>query len=72
MSPGVDAGTVSPVRPGARLGPYEMQVVFWLGQRWAEMGMSIYQPLNWTTVGATGAFWLAARAALLRRQRLAS
>jgi len=43
-----------------------LQVLFWTGQRWAEMGMSIYQPVNWVTVGAMTAFWLAAQAALLR------
>ena len=47
-----------------------LQVLFWLGQRWAEMGMSLYQPVNWTTVGAMGAFWLAAQGARLRRQRV--
>ena len=26
-----------------------LQVLFWLGQRFAESGMSIYQPVNWTT-----------------------
>jgi hypothetical protein len=45
-----------------------LQVLFWCGQRWAEMGMSIYQPVNWTTVGAMVAFWLAARLALARRR----
>jgi hypothetical protein len=32
------------------------------------MGMSIYQPVNWTTVGAMAVFWLAARLALARRR----
>lgn len=43
-----------------------LQALFWAGQRWAEMGMSIYQPVNWTTVGAMVAFWVAAQVALLR------
>jgi hypothetical protein len=29
--------------------------------------MSIYQPVNWTTVAALSAAWVAAQAALLRR-----
>jgi hypothetical protein len=44
-----------------------LQAVFWAGQRWAEIGMSIYQPVNWTTVAALSAAWVAAQAALLRR-----
>ena len=43
-----------------------LQAVFWAGQRWAEIGMSIYQPVNWTTVGALAAAWLAAQAVLAR------
>ena len=43
-----------------------LQILFWSGQRWAEMGTSIYQPVNWVTVGAMTAFWLAAQAALRR------
>ena len=43
-----------------------LQAVFWAGQRWAEIGMSIYQPVNWTTVAALGAAWLAAQVALSR------
>jgi hypothetical protein len=31
--------------------------------------MSIYQPVNWTTVAAMGGAWLAAEAALWRRAR---
>jgi hypothetical protein len=42
------------------------QAVFWSGQRWAEMGMSIYQPVRWTTVGTMAALWLAAQVALRR------
>jgi hypothetical protein len=41
-----------------------LQALFWAGQRWAEMGMSIYQPVNWTTVAAMALFWIAAEAAL--------
>jgi hypothetical protein len=44
-----------------------LQVLFWTGQRWAEIGMSIYQPVNWTTIGAMALFWVAAQAARLRR-----
>jgi hypothetical protein len=44
-----------------------LQAVFWAGQRWAEMGMSIYQPVNWTTAAAMAGFWLAAQVALARR-----
>ncbi|HEX9190111.1 MAG TPA: hypothetical protein VGB87_23745, partial [Vicinamibacteria bacterium] len=43
-----------------------LQVLFWTGQRWAEMGMSIYQPINWVTAGAMAAFWLAAQGARAR------
>jgi hypothetical protein len=39
------------------------QVVFWGGQRWAEMGMSIYQPVNWTTVVTMAALWMAGQLA---------
>jgi hypothetical protein len=46
-----------------------LQALFWAGQRWAEMGMSIYQPVNWTTVGAMVAFWVAAQASLAWRRR---
>jgi hypothetical protein len=46
-----------------------LQVLFWAGQRFAEIGMSIYQPVNWTTVAAMGGAWLAAEAALWRRAR---
>jgi hypothetical protein len=45
-----------------------LQVLFWTGQRWAEIGMSIYQPVNWTTVAAMAGFWLAAQ--LVRARRL--
>jgi len=44
-----------------------LQALFWAGQRWAEMGMSIYQPVNWTTVAAMAISWVAAQAALARR-----
>ncbi len=43
-----------------------LQAVFWAAQRWAEIGMSIYQPVNWTTVAALAAAWLAAQAVLSR------
>jgi hypothetical protein len=49
-----------------------LQAVFWAGQRWAEMGMSIYQPVNWTTVTALGTGWLAAQALLARSRRMSS
>jgi hypothetical protein len=45
-----------------------LQALFWGGQRWAEMGMSIYQPVNWTTVVAMAGSWLVAQAALARRR----
>jgi hypothetical protein len=38
-----------------------LQAVFWAGQRWAEIGMSIYQPVNWTTVLALATAWLVAQ-----------
>lgn len=41
-----------------------LQALFWTGQRWAEMGMSIYQPVNWVTTAALAGSWIAARAAL--------
>ncbi len=46
-----------------------LQILFWTGQRWAEMGMSIYQPVNWTTVAAMTGAWLAAQAAFRRTPR---
>jgi hypothetical protein len=45
-----------------------LQALFWWGQRWAEMGMSIYQPVNRTTVAAMAAFWIAAQAVRARRR----
>lgn len=45
-----------------------LQALFWAGQRWAEVGASIYQPVNWTTVAAMAAFWLGARVLLVRQQ----
>ena len=45
-----------------------LQTVFWAGQRWAEMGMSIYQPVNWTTVAVMAASWSLAQAALWHRR----
>jgi len=41
-----------------------LQLLFWSGQRFAEIGMSIYQPVNWTTVVVLTGAWLAAQAAL--------
>jgi hypothetical protein len=46
-----------------------LQVLFWASQRWSEMGMSIYQPVNGTTVAAMTAAWLAAEVALARARR---
>ncbi len=46
-----------------------LQALFWAGQRWAEMGASIYQPVNWTTVAAMAAFWLSAQAVCRLRRR---
>lgn len=43
-----------------------LQLLFWTGQRWAEIGMSIYQPVNWTTALAMTGAWLAAQVALRR------
>jgi hypothetical protein len=39
-----------------------LQALFWAGQRWAEIGMSIYQPVNWTTVVAMAGSWVVAQA----------
>jgi hypothetical protein len=47
-----------------------LQVLFWWNQRWAESGMSIYQPVNWTTVGALASTWAAAQLLLARARRL--
>jgi hypothetical protein len=44
-----------------------LQAVFWSGQRFAEIGMSIYQPVNWTTVAAMALAWLASEATLWKR-----
>ena len=46
-----------------------LQILFWTGQRWAEIGMSIYQPVNWTTVVAMTGAWLAAEVVLRRAHR---
>jgi len=43
-----------------------LQVLFWAGQHWAEMGMSLYQPVNWTTVVAMAGAWLVAQALMAR------
>jgi len=45
-----------------------LQALFWTGQRWADMGMSIYQPVNWTTVTAMVVAWAAAQVLLARRR----
>jgi hypothetical protein len=45
-----------------------LQALFWAGQRWAEIGMSIYQPVNWTTTAAMAGFWVVAQALLARRR----
>ncbi len=45
-----------------------LQVLFWVGQRWAEMGMSIYQPVNGTTLSAMILSWLAAQFLLYGRR----
>jgi hypothetical protein len=44
-----------------------LQLLFWSGQRFAEIGMSLYQPVNWTTVAAMALAWLAAQAWLWHR-----
>ena len=44
-----------------------LQLVFWAGQRFAEAGMSIYQPVNWVTTIAMAAAWLAGQVVLRRR-----
>ena len=44
-----------------------LQVLFWTGQRFSEIGMSIYQPVNWTTVAAMVGAWLAAETVRARR-----
>jgi hypothetical protein len=59
---------------GLRAGPVlgtavGLQVLFWTGQRWAEIGMSIYQPVNWATVAVMATFWLTAQVARARRRR---
>lgn len=47
-----------------------LQALFWWNQRWAESGMSIYQPVNWTTAGALALAWAAAQLLVLRARRL--
>ena len=46
-----------------------LQVLFWWGQKFAESGMSIYQPVNWATVVALASAWVAARLLLTRARR---
>ena len=48
-----------------------LQALFWTGQRFAEIGMSIYQPVNWITVAAMTSAWLVAQV-LLRAARPAT
>jgi hypothetical protein len=43
-----------------------LQLLFWSRQRFAEAGMSIYQPVSWLTVAAMAVFWIAAQLALRR------
>jgi len=49
-----------------------LQVVFWRGQLWAEAGMSIYQPVNWTTVATLAGAWVLAQWLVLRARRAAA
>jgi hypothetical protein len=49
-----------------------LQVLFWSGQQFAEIGSSIYQPVNWTTVAAMAVAWLAAQVVLSRARRRAA
>ena len=49
-----------------------LQVLFWWNQRWAESGMSIYQPVNWTTLGALALATLAALLLVVRARRAAA
>jgi hypothetical protein len=60
------AQTALPARP-VLASVVGLQVLFWAGQKFAEAGMSIYQPVNWTTVAAMAAAWAAAQVLLRRR-----
>jgi hypothetical protein len=48
-----------------------MQLLFFLEQRFREMGMSMYQPTSLRLTAAMAAFWLLARLALARARRQA-
>ena len=60
---GLPAGD-PPARPAGLAAVAALQLLFWAGQRWAEIGSSVYQQINWTTVAAMAGEWLAARATL--------
>jgi len=45
-----------------------LQALFWTNQRFAEAGISIYQPVNWTTTIAMLLAWAAAQLALRLRR----
>jgi hypothetical protein len=49
-----------------------LQALFWWNQRWAESGMSIYQPVNWTTLVALALATLAALLLVARARRAAA
>ena len=45
-----------------------LQLLFWTGQRFAEIGMSIYQPVNWTTIAAMAVAWAGSQVLLRKPQ----
>jgi hypothetical protein len=45
-----------------------LQVHFWVVTRFAEDGMSMYQPTNWGVFAAMAAFWIAGQAVRRRRR----
>jgi len=45
-----------------------LQLHLWIVTRFAEPGMSMYQPTRWDVIAAMAAFWLAARLLLARRR----
>jgi len=47
-----------------------LQALFFLRQRFTEIGMSMYQPTDLVVAGAMAAFWLGARIALVRGRGL--
>jgi len=49
-----------------------LQLLFWANQRFAEAGISIYQPVSWTTTIAMVLAWVAAQAALRLRRGAAA